>query len=535
MYAGMSATGSDIFFETRSQLVGQDTDSLGDIYDARVDGGFPAPTPEPSCSGEACQGTQSSAPTSGLREVNRSPEAGTKPPPHSRKSLNPKPNRSQSRARVLRSWLDAGGVPAPRQEQGQAGAMQADRELEVRPSKTQRRKERLEGRRAPFIRSGRGLSGDRASHPSRPFLAARGGARAGSALTDSAAAGYHCASVVAARFDNFGEKFRRIEASVEVERSQKRDHADPHEGGFSGGTHGVGGPACGVPADDRTERKSPRQQAVGSFRVDARYSPVHIWWADNRCLDEDHNFLRATGQPSPSDGRRFGGASARRAASETTVRADGAGDCYWRRFGVFVGQDGGQGCLCHRLLAFGRFFAGAAVDRTGDPQPPTADAAEMSRARLASQREAREGMVRMIGRVSWGGSVAAPPTLRLSPPNVTDRLVDFDLFAVQEAEDPHVSFDFTFGTFWPFEFPGRCGEFKVQWFCFRGVNHFGDSVPLKGIIRAPQVAVTSIGLAPEPILSNGFPPTSINSVGHVKPFAVIPTGLQTVVPRVSHS
>jgi hypothetical protein len=65
VYAGMSATGSDIFFETRSQLVGQDTDSLGDIYDARVDGGFPAPTPEPSCSGEACQGTQSSAPTSG--------------------------------------------------------------------------------------------------------------------------------------------------------------------------------------------------------------------------------------------------------------------------------------------------------------------------------------------------------------------------------------------------------------------------------------------------------------------------------------
>ena len=65
VYAGMSSDGSDIFFQTTTQLVGQDTDTLGDIYDARIDGGFPAPPPEPLCSGEACQGTQSSAPTFG--------------------------------------------------------------------------------------------------------------------------------------------------------------------------------------------------------------------------------------------------------------------------------------------------------------------------------------------------------------------------------------------------------------------------------------------------------------------------------------
>ena len=64
-YVGMSATGSDIFFQTRTQLVKQDTDTLGDIYDARIDGGFPAPVREPSCSGEACQGTQSAIPTFG--------------------------------------------------------------------------------------------------------------------------------------------------------------------------------------------------------------------------------------------------------------------------------------------------------------------------------------------------------------------------------------------------------------------------------------------------------------------------------------
>jgi hypothetical protein len=65
VYAGMSGTGSDIFFQTRAQLVGQDTDSLGDIYDARIGGGFPPPTPEPSCSGEACQGGASPPPVFG--------------------------------------------------------------------------------------------------------------------------------------------------------------------------------------------------------------------------------------------------------------------------------------------------------------------------------------------------------------------------------------------------------------------------------------------------------------------------------------
>jgi hypothetical protein len=54
----MSASGSDVFFSTHTQLVQQDTDSLRDVFDARVDGGFPAPAPEPSCSGEGCQGAQ---------------------------------------------------------------------------------------------------------------------------------------------------------------------------------------------------------------------------------------------------------------------------------------------------------------------------------------------------------------------------------------------------------------------------------------------------------------------------------------------
>jgi hypothetical protein len=47
--------GKDVFFATLSSLVGKDT-GLVDVYDARIDGGFPEPPPPPvSCEGEACQ------------------------------------------------------------------------------------------------------------------------------------------------------------------------------------------------------------------------------------------------------------------------------------------------------------------------------------------------------------------------------------------------------------------------------------------------------------------------------------------------
>jgi hypothetical protein len=58
----MSASGSDIFFITSTALVGQDTDLLGDVYDARVGGAFPAPAVEPSCS-DVCQGPASGQPS----------------------------------------------------------------------------------------------------------------------------------------------------------------------------------------------------------------------------------------------------------------------------------------------------------------------------------------------------------------------------------------------------------------------------------------------------------------------------------------
>ena len=53
---GMSPSGADIFFTTADRLVPQDTDTQQDIYDARIDGGFPPPPVPTPCQEEACQG-----------------------------------------------------------------------------------------------------------------------------------------------------------------------------------------------------------------------------------------------------------------------------------------------------------------------------------------------------------------------------------------------------------------------------------------------------------------------------------------------
>ncbi len=63
---GVSASGGDVFFRTGDRLVGQDTDTQIDFYDARVDGGFPAPVTPVGCVGDACQGSPSVPPVFGV-------------------------------------------------------------------------------------------------------------------------------------------------------------------------------------------------------------------------------------------------------------------------------------------------------------------------------------------------------------------------------------------------------------------------------------------------------------------------------------
>jgi hypothetical protein len=57
-----SSDGTDAFFVTRQQLVGWDTDSNYDLYDARVSGGFPEPVVSPICTGEECRAPVSPVP-----------------------------------------------------------------------------------------------------------------------------------------------------------------------------------------------------------------------------------------------------------------------------------------------------------------------------------------------------------------------------------------------------------------------------------------------------------------------------------------
>jgi hypothetical protein len=51
---GASDSGRDVFFATDESLLARDNDTAGDIYDARIGGGFPEPSEPVQCEGDAC-------------------------------------------------------------------------------------------------------------------------------------------------------------------------------------------------------------------------------------------------------------------------------------------------------------------------------------------------------------------------------------------------------------------------------------------------------------------------------------------------
>jgi hypothetical protein len=61
-FFGTDPSGQDALFTTVDQLVGQDLDSQQDIYDARIEGGFPLGKIAPRCTEEACRGTSNAPP-----------------------------------------------------------------------------------------------------------------------------------------------------------------------------------------------------------------------------------------------------------------------------------------------------------------------------------------------------------------------------------------------------------------------------------------------------------------------------------------
>jgi hypothetical protein len=78
LFADASQNGNDVFFTTGARLVSEDTDENIDLYDARVDGGFPVTLTQASCSDEACLGPLSTAPEGEgpLTALTASPQTG---------------------------------------------------------------------------------------------------------------------------------------------------------------------------------------------------------------------------------------------------------------------------------------------------------------------------------------------------------------------------------------------------------------------------------------------------------------------------
>jgi hypothetical protein len=106
---GTDESGDDVLFTTADRLVGQDTDSAVDIYDARIDGGFSAPAVPPACEGEGCQGRLSGAPT--LLSPGSEFQAGGNPPLAAPVSAaTPKPKAKVKKAKAKQRKCKKGTV-----------------------------------------------------------------------------------------------------------------------------------------------------------------------------------------------------------------------------------------------------------------------------------------------------------------------------------------------------------------------------------------------------------------------------------------
>jgi hypothetical protein len=103
---GIDESGGDVFFASVDRLLPQDTDTQSSWYDARVNGGYPAPVSQSGCTGEACQGVGPVAPSlsSALVPPAVDENAASSPP----MSGSPKPRtaaqvRAERLARALRA------------------------------------------------------------------------------------------------------------------------------------------------------------------------------------------------------------------------------------------------------------------------------------------------------------------------------------------------------------------------------------------------------------------------------------------------
>ncbi len=101
---GYDPSGSNVFFMTSDPLIAEDTDTQRDIYDARVDGGFPPPSSPLGCVADGCQGPLSPSPpavTLGGSETQTA--RGDVPPSTGESRVKPKPKKAKAKKRARRT------------------------------------------------------------------------------------------------------------------------------------------------------------------------------------------------------------------------------------------------------------------------------------------------------------------------------------------------------------------------------------------------------------------------------------------------
>jgi hypothetical protein len=104
LFADASTDGTDVFFVTNDQLVGQDADESYDLYDARIGGGLISQSPpaSPPCHGEACRGPQPQAPGDLVPISSSFNGPGNPAPNHQRRKHHRKRHHRSAKARSIK-------------------------------------------------------------------------------------------------------------------------------------------------------------------------------------------------------------------------------------------------------------------------------------------------------------------------------------------------------------------------------------------------------------------------------------------------
>ncbi len=117
---GEVVEGGNVFFGTHAQLVPQDTDEEGDLYDARIDGGFPVQPGVLPCEGDACDNPPP-PPFYQTPATSTSSSTGnvvSKPPSGAKKKTKKKTTRKDKRKQKRKKTAKAGGGKVRRASDG---------------------------------------------------------------------------------------------------------------------------------------------------------------------------------------------------------------------------------------------------------------------------------------------------------------------------------------------------------------------------------------------------------------------------------